>query len=147
MRWIAINRFAPAPPAVIVHDHRTIARALAPGLPVTLLSPRGFVLYAGAPWWRALLEQASFTGFSLLDCSDAAGRALEALRIGLRGVILSAETVIFDQIAAIARETDADLWHAAPPAFDATANSDDAELRRWLIGPALAGAGLTRAKN
>jgi hypothetical protein len=119
---------------------------------MTLLSPPGFVLYAGAPWWRALLEQESFTGCSLLDCGDAAGRALEALRLGLRGVILAAEAVIFDQIAAIARETGAELWNAAPPAFDATANTDDAELRRWLIGagctgPGARGAGLTRAQN
>jgi hypothetical protein len=120
---------------------------MAPGLPVTLLSPPGFALYAGSPWWRALLEQASFTGFSLLDCSDAAGRALEALRIGLRGVILSAEAVIFDQIAAIARETDAQLLAAAPPAFDATGNSDDAELRHWLSGAGLPGLGLTGGQN
>jgi hypothetical protein len=131
----------------MVDDQRSIARALAPGLPVTLLSPPGFALYAGAPWWLALLASASFTGFSLLDCGDAAGRALEALRIGLRGIILSAEPLIFDQIAAIARETDAELWHAAPPAFDATANSDDAELRHWLTNPELTGAGLTGAQN
>ncbi|GAA5264696.1 hypothetical protein ACOSOMT5_P1121 [Acidiphilium sp. MT5] len=131
----------------MVDDQHSIARALAPGLPVTLLSPPGFALYAGAPWWLALLASASFTGFSLLDCGDAAGRALEALRIGLRGIILSAEPLIFDQIAAIARETDADLWHAAPPAFDATANSDDAELRHWLTNPELTRAGLTGAQN
>ncbi len=114
---------------------------------MTLLSPPGFALYAGAPWWLALLASASFTGFSLLDCGNAAGRALEALRIGLCGVILSAEAVIFDQIAAIARETNAELWHAPPPAFDATANSDDAQLRHWLTDPALTGLGLTDGQN
>lgn len=131
----------------MVDDQHSIARALAPGLPVTLLSPPGFALYAGAPWWLALLASASFTGFSLLDCGDAAGRALEALRIGLRGVILSAEAVIFDQIAAIARESHAQLLATPPPSFDATRNRNDVELRHWLTDPALTGAGLTGAQN
>ncbi len=120
------------PPALIVHDAAHVARALAPGRPVTLLSPPGFALYAGCLWWRSLLASARFTGPALLDCADAAGRALEALRIGLRGLVLDPATPAFPRIAALADEYRVTLLDAPPPALDLGNRIGPAALAAWL---------------
>ncbi|MCF3945674.1 MULTISPECIES: hypothetical protein [Acidiphilium] len=119
---------------MIVHDREHVAAALAVGLPVTLLSPPGFALYAGCLWWQALLEQAGFTGFSLLDCADAPGRAIEALRLGLHGIVLDAEPVIFARVAAIAAESGAILLDKPPPSLDLAQRGADRRLAGWLGG-------------
>jgi len=121
-------------PAVIVRNRAEIDAALAPGLPVTLLSPPGFALYAGAPWWAALLEQAGFTKFSLLDCADAPGRSLEALRLGLPGVVLTAEPPVFARVAAIAAEYGGVVLDRPPPALDMAVRGSEALLGDWLRG-------------
>ena len=109
-----------------------MARALAPGLKVTLLSPPGFAGYAGAPWWQALLRAAQFDGPSLLDCGDAPGRALEALRIGLPGVVVAVRGDVFAQIAAIARASGAMALEVAPPALDVRREIEGSRVRDWL---------------
>ena len=120
------------PPAVLVQDRASIERALAPGLQVTLLSPPGFAGYAGAPWWQALLRAARFDGPSLLDCGDAPGRALEALRIGLPGVVVAARGDVFAQIVAIARVSGAMALEVAPPALDVRREIEGSRVRDWL---------------
>ncbi len=82
-------RLSPAvPPAIIVHSLEHARQALRPGRPVTLLSARGAAIYAGCAWWRALLAAAETTAPDIIDCADAAGRALEALAVGCRHVVL-----------------------------------------------------------
>jgi hypothetical protein len=125
----AIDRL---PPALIVHDAADIARALAPARPVTLLSPPGFALHAGCLWWQSLLAAARFDGPALLDCADAPGRALEALRIGLRDLVLDPATPAFPRIAALADESGATLLAAPPPALDLAAEIAPAALAAWL---------------
>ncbi len=117
---------------MIVRDREQVAAALAPGLPVTLLSPPGFALHAGCLWWRALLEQAEFAGVALLDCADAPGRAIEALRLGLGGIVLDAEPAIFARIAAIAAESGAILLDKPPPALDLAQRGAIRALAGWL---------------
>ena len=61
--------------------------ALAPGLPVTLLSAEGAALYMGVGWWQALVgaARASYPATpcaDILDCADSPGRAMAALRMG-----------------------------------------------------------------
>ena len=71
------------------------ARAvLAIGRSVTLLSAPGAALFAGCGWWRAVIERArgEFPGVpidDILDCADAPGLALGALRIGQRRLVLA----------------------------------------------------------
>ncbi len=122
----------PPPPALIVHNAADIARALAPARPVTLLSPPGFALYAGCLWWQSLLAAACFDGPALLDCADAPGRALEALRLGLRGVILDPAAPAFARIATLADEFGATLLAAPPPALDLAGEIAPATLAAWL---------------
>lgn len=124
----------PPPPALIVHSAADVARALAPARPVTLLSPPGFALYAGCLWWQSLLASAGFTGPALLDCDDAPARALEALRLGLRGVILDPAAPAFARLAAIAGECGATLLAQRPPALDLAAPIVPATLAAWLDG-------------
>ncbi len=61
---------------------------------VTLLSAPGAAGYAGCGWWRAMVEAAraevpGVEGTDVLDCLDQTGRAIEALRYGLRRLVLA----------------------------------------------------------
>ena len=126
------NHFLPTPaPAVTVHGANHARAALAPGLPVTLLSAPGAALYAGCLWWRALLQAVNHTGPALLDCADAPGRAAEALRLGLSGVVL-APCPAWDEIAALAAAQGALLLTTRPPALDLAAPGALHRLPAWL---------------
>jgi len=118
-------------PAVIVHGINDARTALAPGRPVTLLSAPGAAGYGGCLWWAALMRAAG-QKFSLLDCGDAPGRAVEALRLGLPGIVLSAEPAIFAAVAGIAAEQGAVLLRQAPPALDMGARGAERRLMDWL---------------
>jgi hypothetical protein len=120
------------PPAIIIHSLAQARAALAPGRPVTLLSAPGAALYAGCLWWAALLRAADATGPSLLDCADAPGRALEALKLGLPGLVLACDPARFATVAAIAAAQGAVLLAAAPPALDLALRGADRKLTAWL---------------
>ena len=78
-------------PAVVIHSLADARTVLALGRPVTLLSATGAALFAGCGWWRALIDRAR-TEYGdasiddILDCADASGLALGALRIGQRRI-------------------------------------------------------------
>ena len=82
------------PRAVTVHgvQHARVALAVGTALnqPVLLLSGPGAGGYAGALWWRAIVDAAlgGRPGWDALDCGDLAGRALEALAAGCGIVVL-----------------------------------------------------------
>ncbi|HUA77525.1 MAG TPA: hypothetical protein VMA86_07620 [Acetobacteraceae bacterium] len=130
------------PRAVIVHGLADAQAALAPGLPVTLLSARGAALYAGCGWWQALVAaaRAAFPATEaddLLDCADAPGRALEALRIGLKGIVLDALCPAFPDVARVAARLGARLLPEAPEALDLARPGAARALASWLApGPA-----------
>ncbi len=119
-------------PAVIVHSLRDAQAALGTDRPVTLLSARGAALYAGCLWWQELLYTAAFTGTALLDCADAPGRALEALKLGLAGIVLSCEPLAFSVVAGIAAGQGALLLGQAPPALDLAEPGAARRLAAWL---------------
>ncbi len=128
------------PPAVIVHGADHAHAALAPRLPVTLLSAPGAALYAGVGWWRALVAQAASTEPpppDILDCADASGRALEALRHGQRLLVLRAAHLherVFADIAERAARQGGLVFATAPPALDLAARGADRCLHAWLSG-------------
>ncbi len=129
----------PLPPAVIVHGLAYALAALAPGRPVTLLSAPGAACYAGAGFWRALVTEArgahpATPCVDLLDCADAPGRALEALAIGQKGLILLEGTPGFAAVAGAASTCGARLLAAAPPALDLARAGAARHLRPWLDG-------------
>ena len=137
-------------PAVVVHSLRDARAALAPGRPVTLLSAEAAALYAGAGWWQALVAAARAESpltavDDFLDCGDASGHALAALRIGLRRLILRPDAPGRERVAAIVAAMDGTLLAERPPALDL---GDRASLRRlhdWVqsrSGPDDSHAGL-----
>jgi len=126
-------------PAVIVHglaDARTI---LAQGTPVTLLSAPGAALYAGCLWWQALIAAArdgypDIAMTDVLDCADAPGQAMAALRSGVVRLVLAAEVPAWDAVADIARRQGGFVLRQAPPALDIAARDGLYRLPTWLRG-------------
>ncbi len=130
-----------AGPAVIVNglaDAVTALRA-AHGAPVTLLSAPGAALFAGCLWWREVVRQACeiVPGdgvIDVLDCADASGLALSALRIGQKAIILHEVAPGHAAILAIAANLAARVLPVAPPALDLGRRGAARRLDAWLHG-------------
>ncbi len=136
---------APLARAVVIHSlahaKAALAAAAAEGVAVELWSAEGAAAYAGAGWFKAVLEAARrevpgarFT--AVLDCADLPGYALGAFRIGIEAVCFSGAAKIAAKIADIAGEQGRrclrrrprralDLGHAADPL---------AACQAWLRG-------------
>jgi hypothetical protein len=126
-------------PAVIVHGLEMACDAVRPGRPVTLLSAEGAAAYAGVGWWQALvgLARAAHPGTTMkdiLDCGDAPGRALEALRARQPILVLRAEPGIWADIAGRADRQGSLLLSAPPPALDLARHGASRRLSAWLAG-------------
>jgi len=121
-------------PAIIVHGFADARRAMAPGRPFTMLSAPGAARYAGCLWWQQLLAQSGFRGLSFLDCGAAPGRALEALKLGITGVILTGSPENFVLVGDIAAAQAALLLGQAPPALDLGKHGATATIETWLNG-------------
>lgn len=125
-------------PAVMIHGLAQGRAALQPGLPVTLISAPGAALFAGPPWWIAMLMalRAEHPGFDfpdVLDCGDAPGLAAQALRLGQRRIIFSpAAPLLAEGIAALAATCGAEVWAEAPPALDLARPGAARHLLSWL---------------
>lgn len=128
---------AAAAPAVIVHGLADALRALAPGRPLTLLSAPGAAIFGGCAWWRALAARAreaapGLVAADILDCADATGRALAALRIGQRAIVLWPDAPGRDSALSAARGLGAQVLAAAPDALDMADADAGARLPAWL---------------
>jgi len=121
------------PPAVTIHGLEMARLALAPGLPVTLLSGPGAATYAGCGWWRAVVAMAGQTGPDVLDCGDAAGRALEALRAGCKWLVLDGGCPAFPRVAERAALHGACLLPSRPESLDLADHGASRRLRLWLL--------------
>jgi hypothetical protein len=124
-------------PAVVIHGLEHARAVLVVGQPVTLLSAHGAALFAGCGWWRALVERArdEHPGVPLddiLDCADAPGIALGALRIGQRRIVLSALAPGFAAVAAIAASLGGEVLTLRPPALDMADRAAVRRLHDWL---------------
>ena len=124
------------PPAVVVHGLADVRAALRPGRSVTLLSAPGAASYAGCGWWRALVAQALAEAGrdapDVLDCADAPGRAVEALRAGCRCLVLDPAVPAFADIAARAAASGAAVLPARPVALDLARPGAARRLDAWL---------------
>lgn len=137
-------------PAVVVHSLADARLVLAHGTPVTLLSGEAAALYAGCGWWRALTAaaRAEFSAVpiaDLLDCADASGQALAAVRIGLRHLILWPDAPGRAKVAAIVAGLDGVLLAERPPALDLADPANRRRLHEWVqarTGPDDSGARL-----
>ena len=122
------------PPAVVVHGLPHLRAAMAPGRPVMLLSGPGAAIYAGCGWWRALMALGAGANPDLLDCGDAPGRAMEALRVGCQRLILDPAVPAWPLVAGRAAAVGAVLFAARPPALDLAAPGAARRLAAWLEG-------------
>jgi hypothetical protein len=124
-------------PVVVVHGLADARLVLAHGLPVTLLSGEAAALYAGCGWWSALVAAAR-AAFPLvpvadiLDCADASGQAMAALRIGLRHLILAADAPGRHRVAAIVDGFGGVLLAERPPALDLAEPASRRRLHKWV---------------
>jgi hypothetical protein len=131
-------------PAVTVHGLAQAEAGLAAAGPrgVLLLSGRGAAGHAGPGWFLALVALAAerhpgVPHAAALDCADAGGAALAALRAGARILVLDRACPAFPAIAAAAAEAGALLLAERPPSldlagFDARRRRDVAALHAWL---------------
>lgn len=131
-------------PAVVVHalDQAEAALQAAGPRGVLLLSAPGAGGFAGPGWFLALAAEArrrhpAVPCVAALDCADAPGSALAALRAGVRVIVLESRCPAFGAVAAAAAELNARVLPARPPAFDlgrSDPNRRDtlARLAAWL---------------
>ena len=128
--------------AVVIHglvDARRachIARDL--GVEIQLVSSTDAVSYIGPTWFfnitlRVKQEFPDVVINTVLDCGDAAGGALAALRAGIKSIHYAGNNNVAHKIEDIANQRGAELLKSTPRAFDPrrSANPDSA-LRAWL---------------
>ncbi len=108
-----------------VHALDDACAALAAAGPrgVLLLSAPGAGVFAGPGWFLALVAQAAAQSpvtevEAALDCADAPGTALAAIRAGARLVVLDGACPAFAAVAAAAAEAGARVLPGRPPSFD-----------------------------
>jgi len=130
-----------AGPAVIVNglDDAVAALTAARGRSITLLSAPGAVLFAGCLWWRDVVRQACERVphgevTDILDCADASGLALSALRVGQRRIVLWQDAPGRATVVAIADTLGAVALATPPPALDMAARGAARRLEAWLHG-------------
>jgi hypothetical protein len=122
------------PPAIVVHGLPHLRLAVATGRPVTLLSGPGAAIYAGCGWWRQLMALGAGDNPDILDCADAPGRAMEALRVGCRLLVLDPAVPAWGLVESRAASVGARLLPARPPALDLAAHGAARRLAAWLEG-------------
>jgi hypothetical protein len=123
--------------AVVVHGLSDAQAALRPGLPVALLSAPGAALFGGCLWWRELVAAARAAAprtpaQDILDCADAPGRAMAALRMGQPLLVLDPACPGYGAVAGAAAALGARVLAERPPAIDLASPGARRRLARWL---------------
>jgi hypothetical protein len=128
---------------IVVHSlgdaRAALEAATSLGVAVTLASAPGAGIYAGPGWFKAVIETARdefpSTAFSsVLDCGDAPGMVLAALRQGLRRVRFTGPGATAARLADIAGQCDAVIERGPlEPALDLLDRSDPGALCRAFL--------------
>jgi hypothetical protein len=131
-------------PAVIVHGLDDARAALAPGLPVTLLSAPAAALFAGCLWWRQMVAAArsdykDTEAIDVLDCADGSGMAMAALRSGVCRLVVWPNAPGWERLAAIAGRQGGFIVTRAPSALDLAERNAIRRLHLWLLDSGRAG--------
>ena len=131
-------------PAVVIHGLADARVVLTFGVSVTLLSAPGAASFGGCIWWRVLvrLVRAEFADAAIadiLDCADASGLAVGALRIGQRAIVLDPAAPGRESVVAIAASLGAEVLAHRPEAIDLSKPAEARRLHEWLRGPAALG--------
>lgn len=124
-------------PAIVVHglDHARLA--LSHHRPLVLASAPGAAFYAGCLWWRALADIAAAEApglviADLLDCADAPGAAMAALRVGCRALVLWPTCPAWPRVVAAAAPLGAIVLPHPPAALDLGGRDAAGRLGAWL---------------
>ena len=126
-----------AHPSVVVHGLAQARAALRPGFPVVLLSAPAAAGYAGCLWWRELVAAARSSypatpALDILDCGEAPGHAMAALRAGQRLLLLDPACPAFARVADAAATFGAHVLSRRPPALDLAPRGAERRLTAWL---------------
>lgn len=133
----------PPPPRVFVVASAVEIRAVLAVLPAhetpdrpgcTLLSPADAGCFMGPAWWRALLAETGVTFPAFLDCGTAAGRAAEALGLGLHHIVLHGTGRQADTIHLLAQSLGARCLPHRPPHHVVGPAPSPERLRAYLSG-------------
>lgn len=122
---------APLPPAICIHSRAHGTLALAAARPVTLLSAPAAAVFAGPAWWRALIRACGATGPDILDCADASGRALEAIALECRFIVLRS-CPAWTEIAERATFAGSTLLAERPASLDLADPAAARRIEAWL---------------
>lgn len=110
--------------------------AAALGRPLLLVSPRGGAASFGPAMFAAMIERARARHDAtrgLLDCEDAEGHVLLALRVGIDAVIYKGPDFVREKLAAIATCEGRRVLAERPRALVLHRERDPAAAcRRWL---------------
>jgi len=129
--------------ACIVADLRlariAVQAAAAAGADAELWSPPGAAADLGVGYWAALDRAAAGQTepgrvSTVLDCGDAPGFALAALREGLRHLHVAVRADVRTRLAAIAEQHGAVLHPGPPPDLDLRDRLDPAASCRFALG-------------
>jgi len=128
--------------AVIIHSlahaRAALRAAAARGVPVTLYSGPGAAGYAGPAWFHELVaaaaaEQPAARVTAVLDCGDAPGHAMAALRAGLKAIRFDGDPAVAERIADLAARHGAVVAPAPEDALDLAGAIDPAAAcEAWL---------------
>ena len=108
------------------------------GVPIALWSPPSGAAQMGPLWFQQMIaligeEFPDVPVEAVLDCGDAPGHALAALRQGVPLIALTARPAIRRKIEAIATAGGARLVRRPARIFElASPSGDDAALKKWL---------------
>ena len=124
------------PPAIVVHGFGHASAALACGRPVTLLSGRGAGVYGGVGWWRGLVAAAraarpGIDAPDMLDCADAPGAAMAALRRG-QAILVLDPCPAFAAVSGAAAGCGAVVLAHRPAALDLANPAAGRRIEAWL---------------
>jgi hypothetical protein len=91
-------------------------------------------------FWQALVRAADVAegrvvAADILDCATVPGRALEALRLGQRLIVLDDDSEGFADVSARAFAIGARVLGVRPPAFDCGARGAARRIEAWLARP------------
>jgi hypothetical protein len=136
----SLNAIMTLHPAVIVHGPADAKAALAVREPVTLLSAPGAAVFAGCLWWRELVaaarvEYPDVAATDILDCADASGIAMGALRSGVIRLVLWPTAPGWHAVAEIAKREGGYAVPQAPEALDMAVRGAARRLPDWLRQP------------
>jgi hypothetical protein len=130
----------PSWPVVTIHGLDDARAVLVSGRPVTLLSAPGAALAGGVLWWRAVVNAARIAHpgcamIDILDCADAPGAAMAALRAGQRHLVLWPGPA-WDRVAGAAHVLGASVLARRPASLDLAERGARRVLAAHLSGGA-----------